>query len=161
MVTDTRELVDPAFFSRLESIQLRARPVSDASRALHEAAELATRRGMVVIISDLFDEIPAIVNGLEHLRFKNHEVLVLHVLDPWECDLPLEGDIRFRDLETEETLTTRAEGICEQYRKAVHQWRTTLDAECRNRAVDRIEMTTDDPLDRVLLDYLVKRSKSY
>jgi uncharacterized protein (DUF58 family) len=139
----------------------RARPVSDASRALHEAAELATRRGMVVIISDLFDEIPAIMSGLEHLRFKNHEVLILHVLDPWERDLPLEGNIRFRDLETQETLTTQAEGIREQYQKAVHQWRTALDAECRNRAVDRIEMTTDDPLDQVLLDYLVKRSKSY
>jgi uncharacterized protein (DUF58 family) len=139
----------------------RARPISDASRALHEAAELATRRGMVVIISDLFDEIPAIVKGLEHLRFKNHEVLILHVLDPWERDLPLEGNIRFRDLETEETLTTQAEGIREQYQRAVQQWRTTLDAECRNRAVDRVEMTTDDPLDQVLLDYLVKRSKSY
>ncbi len=138
-----------------------ARPVSDASRALHEAAELATRRGMVVIISDLFDDIPAIVSGLEHLRFKNHEVLILHVLDPWERDLPLEGNIRFHDLETGETLTTQAEGIRDRYQEAVRRWRTDLDAECRNRAVDRIEMTTDDPLDQVLLDYLVKRAKSY
>lgn len=139
----------------------RARPVSDASRALHEAAELAARRGMVVIISDLFDEIPAIASGLEHLRYKNHEVLILHVLDPWERDLPLEGNIRFHDLETDETLTTQAEGIRDHYQKAVRRWRTALDTECRNRAVDRIEMTTDDPLDQVLLDYLVKRSKSY
>lgn len=139
----------------------KARPVSDASRALHQAAELATRRGMVVIISDLFDEIDEIVSGLEHLRFRNHEVLILHVLDPWERDLPLNGNIRFHDLESGEQLVTQADGIQRAYRAAVAEWRDALDAECRNRAVDRIEMTTDDPLDQVLLDYLVKRSKSY
>jgi uncharacterized protein (DUF58 family) len=139
----------------------RARPVSDVSRALHQAAELATRRGLVVIISDLFDDVSAIVSGLEHLRFRNHEVLILHVLDPWERDLPLEGNIRFHDLESGEELISQAEGIRQRYRKAVNQWRETLETECRNRAVDRIEMTTDDPLDQVLLDYLAKRSKSY
>ncbi|MEE8452174.1 MAG: DUF58 domain-containing protein [Thermoguttaceae bacterium] len=139
----------------------RVRPVSDASRALHQAAELAGRRGLVVIISDLFDDVEAIVSGLEHLRFRNHEVLIFHVLDPWERDLPLEGNIRFHDLESGEELISQAEGIRERYRKAVRQWCDTLDAECRNRGIQRIEMTTDDPLDRVLLDYLVKRAKSY
>ena len=138
-----------------------ARPVSDASRALHQAAELATRRGLVVIISDLFDDLDAIASGLEHLRYKNHEVLILHVLDPWERNLPLEGNIRFHDLETAVQLTTRADGIQSAYRRAIDQWRSELDTECRNRAIDRVEMTTDDPLDQVLLDYLAKRSKSY
>ncbi|NQT15795.1 MAG: DUF58 domain-containing protein [Planctomycetes bacterium] len=139
----------------------QARPVSDASRALHQAAELASRRGLVVIISDLFDDLDAITSGLEHLRYKHHEVLLLHVLDPWERDLPLEGNVRFHDLESGQELTTQADGIRERYRKAIGQWREELDAECRNRAVDRLEMTTDDPLDQVLLDYLVKRAKSY
>jgi len=139
----------------------KARPVSDASRALHQAAELANRRGLVVIISDLFDDVDAILSGLEHLRFKNHEVLIFHVLDPWERDLPLEGNIRFHDLESGEELITQAEGIQAKYRRAIGQWRSTLDNECRTRAVDRLEMTTDDPLDQVLLDYLVKRSKNY
>ncbi len=88
-----------------------ARPPSDASKALHQAAELATRRGMVIIISDLFDEVPAIVQGLEHLRFRNHEVLIFQVLDPWERDLPLEGTVRFHDLETGQEIVTQADGI--------------------------------------------------
>jgi uncharacterized protein (DUF58 family) len=146
----------------LQAIVLnRARPASDASRALHQAAELADRRGLVVIISDLFDDTAAIVSGLEHLRFKNHEVLIFHVLDPWERDLPLEGNVRFRDLETGEQLLTQAEDIQAGYRRAVREWREALETECRNRAVDRVEMTTDDPLDEILLDYLVKRAKSY
>jgi uncharacterized protein (DUF58 family) len=139
----------------------KARPISDASRALHQAAELARHRGMVVIISDLFDDVDAIVDGLEHLRYQNHEVLIFHVLDPWERDLPLEGNICFTDLETGEELTTQAEGVREGYQQAVAQWREKLDKECRNRSVDRIELTTDDALGQALLDYLVRRAKSY
>lgn len=139
----------------------KPRPPSDASRALHEAAELARHRGMVVIISDLFDETAALMHGIEHLRFRQHEVLIFHILDPWERDLPLEGNIRFRDLETGEELTTQSEGIREQYRRAVADWRSELETECRNRAVDRVELTPDDPLDQALLDYLVRRARSY
>ena len=145
----------------LAIVSNRARPVSDVPRALHQAAELTSRRGMVVILSDLFDDVPSIARGLEHLRFKNHEVLIFHIMDRWERDLPLEGNIRFHDLETAEQLVTRAEGIQGAYRKAVGQWRSALDAECVGRAIDRIELTTDQPLDQALLDYLVTRSKSY
>ena len=114
---------------------------------------------MVVIISDLFDDMSAIMQGIEHMRFQNHEVLVFHILDPWERDFPLEGNIRFHDLETGEELITQAEGIREEYIKAIGDWRTELDRECLNRSVDRVELTTDDPLDQALLDYLVRRQK--
>ena len=137
------------------------RPVSDATRALHQAAELASHRGMVVVISDLFDDVDGIMNGIEHMQFQNHEVLVFHILDPWERDLPLEGNIRFHDLETGEEVTTQAESIREQYLKAIDTWRSELDREFLNRSVDRIELTTDDPLDQALLDYLVRRAKSF
>ncbi|HEY3969235.1 MAG TPA: DUF58 domain-containing protein [Planctomycetaceae bacterium] len=138
-----------------------ARPVSDAGRALHQAAELARHRGMVVVISDLFDDLTRIMDGLDHLRYSNHEVLLFHVFDPYERDLPLEGNIRFRDMETGEELTTHAEGVRECYLAAMNQWRDEVERECRNRAIDRIELTTDDPLDEALLDYFVKRSKSF
>lgn len=138
-----------------------ARPRSDASRSLNQAAELFRRRGMVVIISDLFDDVDEIMKGVEHLRFQNHEVLIFQILDPWERDLPLEGNIRFRDLETGEELTTQAEGVRENYLAAMNEWRDSLEKECRNRSVDRVELTTDDPLDQALLDYLVRRAKSY
>jgi uncharacterized protein (DUF58 family) len=145
----------------LAIVSNQARPVSDVPRALNQAAELATRRGMVVILSDLFDDPIALAGALEHLRFRNHEVLVFHILDPWERHLSLEGNIRFHDLETGEELVTQAEAIREGYRRVIDQWRARLEAECQSRAVDRIELTTDDPLDKALLDYLVRRSKSY
>lgn len=136
-----------------------ARPRSDAGRALQQAAELCRHRGMVVIISDLFDDLPAIVRGLEHLRFRNHEVVLFHLWDPWERDLPLTGNIRFHDLETGAELSTRVEGIRDAYREAVTDWQTQVEQECRNRAVDRVELTTADRLDQALLNYLVRRSR--
>lgn len=136
-----------------------ARPPSDASRALQQSAELCRHRGMVVVISDMFDDLDAIVRGLEHLRFRNHEVVLFHLWDPWERDLPLEGNIRFHDLETGQEISTRVEGIRDAYRAAVTDWRERLETECRNRSIDRIELTTDTPLDEALLDYLVRRSR--
>jgi uncharacterized protein (DUF58 family) len=134
---------------------------TETGSALNEAAELAKRRGMVVILSDLFGDLTTIVRGLDHFRYLNHEVLIFHILDPWERDLSLDGNIRFRDLESGEMLTTQAEGIREAYRQAVDDWRQQLEVECRKRAIDRIELTTQDPPDRALLDYLVKRAKTF
>jgi uncharacterized protein (DUF58 family) len=132
---------------------------TDASRAIHQAAELCRKRGLVVVISDCFDDIPRIMDGLDHLLFLNHEVVLFQVLDPWERDLPLEGNVRFRDLETGEMLTTLSDGIRDGYRTAVRQWLTELDRACLSRGIDRVELTTNDPLDRALLSYFVRRSQ--
>jgi uncharacterized protein (DUF58 family) len=137
----------------------KPRKVPQAAKALHAAAELASHRGLVVVISDLFDDVMPLMDGLEHFRFKNHEVLLFHILDPWERDLPLEGNIRFHDLETGEELITQAEAIREGYLKAVNEWKDGIEKESRNRSIDRIELTTADPLDAALLDYLVRRSQ--
>jgi uncharacterized protein (DUF58 family) len=132
---------------------------TDASRAIHQAAELCRKRGLVAVISDCFDEIPRIMDGLDHLLFLNHEVVLFQVLDPWERDLPLEGNVRFRDLETGETLTTMSDGIRDGYCQAVRQWLADLERECLSRGIDRVELTTNDPLDRALLDYFERRSR--
>ena len=110
---------------------------------------------------DCFGDLETVVGGLDHLRFKNHEVIIFHIMDPWERDLSVDGHIRCRDLESGETLTTQAEGVREGYLQAVDEWRQALELECRKRAIDRIELTTQDPPDRALLDYLVKRAKTF
>lgn len=132
---------------------------TDAGRAVHQAAALCRQRGIVAVISDCFDDLPRLLDGLDHLLFLNHEVVLFQVLDPWERELPLEGNVRFRDLETGETLTTVSESVRDGYREAVQGWLKELDSACLSRGIDRVELTTEDPLDRALLDYFMRRSR--
>jgi len=136
------------------------RKASSTARAFQQAAELCKHRGIVIILSDLFDDLDAFMQAIDRLRFSRHEVIVFHLWDPWERDLPLEGHYRFQDLETGEALVTQAESVRTAYRSAVNEWRHALERECRNRAVDRVELTTAEPLDAALLDYLVRRAKT-
>ncbi|HQU41515.1 MAG TPA: DUF58 domain-containing protein [Pirellulales bacterium] len=143
----------------------KPRPTADhaqgsSGRAFQQAAELCNHRGIVVILSDLFDDLDTLMKAIERLRFRNHEVIVFHLWDPWERYLPLEGHYRFHDLETDEVLVTQAESVRDDYLRAVEEWRAQLETECRNRAIDRVELTTDEPLDQALLDYLVRRAKA-
>jgi uncharacterized protein (DUF58 family) len=135
--------------------------VSNSARAFPQAAELCNHRGIVVVLSDLFDDTSAIMKGFDRLRFAKHEVILFHLWDPWERDLPLEGHYKFHDIETGEVLLTQAEGIRDGYLAEVGKWRDEIESLCRNRSVDRIELTTEEPLDQALLDYLVRRAKSF
>jgi uncharacterized protein (DUF58 family) len=128
---------------------------------LHEVAELMPRRGLVVLISDLFFETADVFAGLDHFLFHGHDLLVFHVLDPVEHHLPLEGQVRFHDLETGEELTTQVDEIRAGYAAAIAAWETDLDAGCQGREIDKVAMTTDQPLERALQGYLTARSQLY
>jgi uncharacterized protein (DUF58 family) len=135
-------------------------PAASAA-VLHEVAELMPRRGLVVLISDLFFEPDEVFSGLDHIRFHGHDLLVFHLLDPVEHHLPLEGQIRFRDLETGEELTTQVDEIRSAYESAITAWQTALDEGCRAREIDRATVTTEEPLERALYDYLTRRAQLY
>ena len=139
----------------------KACPVTDTYTGLSQSAELASHRGLVVIISDFFGDPLQLMKKLEQFRYRNHEVLLFHIWDRYERDLPIEGHVSFRDLETGEQLTTQAEAIRESYQQAVNDWRGEIEKGCRKLAIDRVELTTDEPLDKALLDYLVRRAKSF
>jgi len=134
---------------------------SDLGRALRQSAELCRHRGLVVIISDLFGDLTGIMQGLEQLRFRRHEILLFHVWDLWERMLPIDGRIRFQDLETGEEIRTYAEGIRNGYQRRVDRWCQDVEDECLSRGIDRVELTTDQPLDKALIDYLVQRASFF
>ncbi len=128
---------------------------------LHEVAELMPRRGLVVLISDLFFEPEEVFSGLDHFRFRGHDLLVFHLLDPLEHHLPLEGQVRFQDLETGEELTTQVNEIRAAYESAIVAWEESLDEGCRGREIDRVTVTTEQPLEQALYDYLTRRAQLY
>lgn len=139
----------------------KPRATKKTEPALAQAVELARHRGLVVLIGDCFDDLAGLVRGLERLRYRSHEVLLFHIMDPWERRLPVDGNLRFRDLETGEEIVAQAEGIREEYQRRVDTFCAEVDRECLNRSVERIELTTDQPLDKALLDYFVTRSRQF
>jgi uncharacterized protein (DUF58 family) len=138
-----------------------ARPAAATARALHEAAELMPRRGLVVILSDLFLPVDVLFASLDHIRFIGHDLLIFHVLDPLERTMTLDGPLRFHDLETGEELVTQAAEVRAAYAAAVSGWFAELDDACTSRGIDRLGLTTDQRLDLALYEYLVRRARHY
>ncbi|HZL86701.1 MAG TPA: DUF58 domain-containing protein [Candidatus Krumholzibacteria bacterium] len=141
---------------RLERVQPSDR--TNVSDALHAMAERLKRRGLVVLISDLLDDPAKILNGLQHFRHRQHEVLVFHVLDDLERTFDYSQEARFVDLETGREIRTQPWFIKAEYRQKVESWMQHLARECRRHLIDYVPMTTSTPFDLALLAYLNKRS---
>ena len=131
---------------------------TDIARALEETLELCRRRGIVLLVSDLFDNEDDILRSLSALRYYGHEVIVLHLLDPWEHTLPTRGQYEFRDLETGETVRAHAGSLRESYGQVVQDWREGLRKRCEDAGIDWLACDTDTPLRELLIDYLLKRA---
>jgi len=142
-------------------VRVPPRPHGESARILHEVAELMPRRGLVVLVSDLFYEPGELFSALDHFHFHGHDVLIFQILDPLERTLPVGGSIRFRELETGHDLTTQADEIRPAYQAVIEQWLADLDHGCQTRELDRVVMTTDEPLVGVLHNYLARRAGHY
>lgn len=126
---------------------------------LHELAHQTRRRGLVIIISDLFDDETKILDGLRHLRFKGHEVIVFHVLDPAELEFPFQGPVEFVGLEQLPALHTHPAAIRKSYRQELEKFCTTLRRGCEKDRCHYTRVNTAHPLHEVLSGYLAFRRR--
>jgi uncharacterized protein (DUF58 family) len=125
---------------------------------LHEIAGRMRQRGLVLLFSDLFDDVTSIVAGLQHLRFDRHDVIVFHVLDAAERDFPFEDPTLFRGLELPAELLADPRGLRAGYLRELETFRTEIGRGCRSMHVDFVPLFTDDDLGLVLARYLAHRS---
>jgi uncharacterized protein (DUF58 family) len=137
----------------------RAEATTDASRALHELAEQLKTRGIVVIVSDLHDDVDRIVRGLRHLRFRRHEVILFHVLDHDELAFPYRTLAEFEDLETRERVRVQPAAFRGEYLRAMDELTSRLRRECSSMRVDYQLVDTQTPFDQVLSRYLDRRQR--
>lgn len=144
-----------AIHSRLED--LSAAEGTDIGRPLHELAESIPRRGLVILISDLIDDVEQMMNALMHFRFKGHEVLVFHIVDREELTFPFTDTARFDDPETGERITVTPSAIRDEYLEAVREFMESIRTGCAKIQVDYERMETDKPLDFALFSYLSRR----
>ncbi len=134
--------------------------ITGTAKALHQLVERLPKRGMVIIISDFFDEISSIVQALKHFRHDGHEVIAIQVLDPREKDFSFGHDANFRDIETGEELITQPYHIKKAYAEGFMKFMAQLKHECRVRGVEYLQIDTHQPYELALREYLYKRSKA-
>ena len=145
--------------ARLDTVTPAER--SDVRRPLDALAARLTRRGLVVVVSDLLDEPEGIIQGLKHLRFQGCEVLVLQVLDPAERTFPFEGPTRFADLESDDEVRAVPGQVRAHYLEEMEALQERYRRELRLADVDYQLIDTSTPLDTAILAYLETRGRRW
>jgi uncharacterized protein (DUF58 family) len=139
----------------------RATPggAGELTAPLRATAEQLRRRGIVVVISDLYAEPAAALDAVALLRNRGNELLLLHVLDPAERDLPQDDATGLRDLETGEALPVVPKQARAQYRALLAEHLSALEEQARTRGVLYGLFDTGAPLDAALFRYLAARQR--
>jgi uncharacterized protein (DUF58 family) len=125
----------------------------------HELAERLSRRGIVVVVSDLFDNVEGMLAGLKHLRHRRHDVIVLHLLDPAEMDFPFQHVTLFKGLEALGDIVTEPRSLRAAYQKEVGAFLQQVRIGCRAQQIDYLQVRTDQRLDTVLSTFLAARAQ--
>lgn len=128
-------------------------------KPLHELADSIKRRGFVVIISDLLSDPDDLISGLKHFRFDGHEVILFHVLDPFEVTYMFKDMVELVDMETGEKLLVSPETAKDIYMYNLTKFRDKIKEETGLLGVDYQPIVTNQPLDIALYNYLASRSR--
>ena len=126
---------------------------------LHKMAEHFGRRGVLVVISDLYEEPDAVLEAISPLRFRGSEVIVFHVLDEAELDFNFDDASSFEDLESGEQIPIVPDGLREEYRQMIRAHITAIAERCSAARIDYRMFNTAAPLDHALFAYLSIREK--
>ena len=128
-------------------------------RPLARVANTFRRRGIIVVVSDFYDDPDEIAERLGYFRAQGHDVAAFHILDPAEIDFPFTQATNFQDLETRAILPVKPEKYADAYQEQIRVHIDTLGKRLGKHGVDHILLNTAKPLDEALYAYLVFRQK--
>jgi uncharacterized protein (DUF58 family) len=126
-------------------------------KPLERVASLMTKRGMVVLISDLLAPIESLEKNLGYLRTQGHEVVVMRVLDPSEIEFRFRDPAMFHDVESGRNLYVDPDTVREGYLRRFGEHAAAIRRACMNLGVDYFQLGTDQPLETSLFDFLTAR----
>jgi len=129
-------------------------------KVLDQLAEKLTHRSLVVLLSDFFDDIDSIQQGLRHLRYRKHEVIAFQVLDPMEVDFPFEDVTLFKGLEEMGELLTEPQSLRKGYLAELSEFTNQLKRICRGMHIDFTRISSGQALDSALSSFLAVRGAS-
>ncbi len=142
-------------FRHLEDIS----PGSETAIAgtFHELADRIAKRGLVVIISDMYDDPEEVIHGLQHFVFKKHQIILFHVMDPGELEFPFRRVQSFVDMETGERIQVDPRYVKDDYVGEINSFVERYRRECADRNIEYMLTRTDTPYELMLLNYLSMR----
>ena len=129
------------------------------AKIFHDIAERIPRRGMVVILSDLYDDPAALIQALHHFRYRRHEVLLFHIVAEEELTFPFESYTKFQDLEcSDNRLPIDPRTIRATYLTRMRAFLDEIEEACGRLKIDYVRMNTRVPYDQALAEYLSLRN---
>ncbi len=134
-----------------------SQPRTDIAATFNDIAERIKRRGMVIVLSDLFADPATILKALQHFHYRKHEVILFHILDKDEMTFPFQDTTIFEGLEGEEPLTTEPNALRNEYLRVFGEYVEQLKRGCRELTMDYQPFPTDAPLDAALSEFLARR----
>ncbi|MGD8362738.1 MAG: DUF58 domain-containing protein [Gemmatimonadota bacterium] len=137
----------------------RAGRPGELRKPILKATESLRRKGILVLISDLYETAEEVVRAVRVLQSPGHDVMVFHLLDPAELEFPFQGASNFRDMETGEDLPLIPEKLREGYRDLVSAHTAELRERFASGRVDYALLDTSKPLDQALFRFLLHREK--
>jgi uncharacterized protein (DUF58 family) len=126
---------------------------------IHEALHRIPHRGVIVLLSDLLTDPGEVLKALHHVRFRGHDLIVMHILDTAEVRFSFDGAVRLEDPETGVTLVTESDGVRANYIKALAKWRSDLRDQIAALKGDYVPLDTSMSFDKALVEFLIQRSR--
>lgn len=136
-----------------------AKGKTNVSVCLNHLAEKIKKRGIIILISDFFDDSDKIIKSLKMFRYKKNEVIVFQILDPAEKNFSFSDEVKFVDMETAEKIRTQPFQIQQSYKKIFSEYLQKIEAACLANKIEYNLITTDLYFDKALISYYNKRSR--
>lgn len=137
--------------------RLEAGNQTDLPKMLHDAAERISRRSIIIVLSDLYADPDAILQSLQHLKFKGNDVNLFHILDKNETDFDFFEPVLMEDSETEEEIHVLPDLVESAYRNAITDHIEKIRTGATVNKIDYHLITTDMPIDHALFTFLAGR----
>jgi len=125
---------------------------------LEQIAQTVTKRGLVVLISDLLAPVEQLDRNLGYLRSRGHDVVILRTLDPAEVDFRFDQAAMFRDLETGREIYVDPQSVSKEYKQRFLEHEAAINEICDHLGIDFFQIKTDQPLETALFNLLQTRA---
>ena len=141
--------------------RLKPEGKTNLAHSLNQLAAMLRTRTLVMIFTDLLDNVDDVFNSIFRLRHNGHDVILFHVLDEAEVNFPFTGICELEDSETQEKLKVDASAFRADYLKEIQAFREDITLRCAKGSVDYVPLDTSMQFDRALVEYFHSRQARF